>query len=138
LLKEIPDLIDKKAAANLITPFRRISYKDAIQVLVTLGLETSYGDDISSQHERALLEWNSGQPLFITHFPKHGRLAHRSLTALRRRYANKPELHEPDWARAPVPRQERALLLAGRWNNDNANDRTVLSALAGKRAVTRR
>jgi hypothetical protein len=59
-----------------------------------------------------------------------GRLARRSLTALRRRLANKPELHEPNWAKAPVPRQVRALLFAGLWKDANESDRAVVSDLA--------
>lgn len=60
-----------------------------------------------------------------------GRLARRSIVALRRRLANKPELHVPAWARAPISRAVRATLLAGRWNEGNDSDRAALAALAG-------
>lgn len=61
-----------------------------------------------------------------------GRLARRSITALRRRLARKAELHQPAWARTPVPRPARGVLLAGRWREDNEADRERLSALLGK------
>jgi hypothetical protein len=60
-----------------------------------------------------------------------GSLARRSLVALRRRIANKPELHVPDWARSPIPREVRGVLLAGRWHEDNDSDREALAILTG-------
>ncbi len=60
-----------------------------------------------------------------------GRLARRSLVALRRNIANKPELHVPLWARPPVHRELRAALLAGRWQEGNDRDRLILAALSG-------
>lgn len=61
-----------------------------------------------------------------------GRLARRSLTALRRRLANKPELHEPSWSAAPVPRTIRGLLLTGSWSDERAGDQSVITALTGE------
>ena len=60
-----------------------------------------------------------------------GSLARRSLVALRRRIANKPELHVPDWARSPVLREVRGVLLAGRWHEGNDSDREALATLTG-------
>jgi hypothetical protein len=40
-----------------------------------------------------------------------GKLARRSLLALRRRLANKPELHQPSWAEPPVEKDVRRLVL---------------------------
>lgn len=59
------------------------------------------------------------------------RLARRSLPALRRRIAFKPELHEPEWARSPVHRTVRAALLASSWVDGAEGDREVLEELAG-------
>lgn len=61
-----------------------------------------------------------------------GRLARRSITALRRRLARKAELHQPAWARTPVPRLARGVLLAGRWREDSEADRDRVSELVGK------
>lgn len=61
-----------------------------------------------------------------------GRLARRSITALRRRLARKAELHQPTWARTPVPRLARGVLLAGRWREDSDADRDRVSELVGK------
>lgn len=46
-------------------PFRRISYKEAVN---KLGL--SWGMDIHAVDEKKLLEENNNQPFFLTHFPK--------------------------------------------------------------------
>jgi len=60
-----------------------------------------------------------------------GRLARRSLLALRRNLANKPELHEPAWATPPVDRVVRGILLAGGWSDSRAADQAVLASLTG-------
>ncbi len=59
------------------------------------------------------------------------RLARRSLVALRRRLALKPELHSPPWAEAPVGRGVRALLLANRWAAGREGDVEIVSRLSG-------
>lgn len=63
---------------------------------------------------------------------EHGRLARRSLTALRRRIAVKQVLHMPPWAKTPVSRAVRAMLLASSWSDNCAGDKEVLQQLAGE------
>lgn len=58
------------------------------------------------------------------------RLGRRSLLALRRRLARKPELHTPPWAHQS-DRGIRGMLLAGSWNDTAAGDQQVLSELTG-------
>lgn len=60
-----------------------------------------------------------------------GRLARRSLTALRRHLATNIALHRPPWAEPPVARHVRASLLAGSWNDRGEGDRSALAELAG-------
>ena len=60
-----------------------------------------------------------------------GHLARRSVVALRRHLAVKPELHSPWWATAPG-RSVRGTLLAGRWREDVNGDRDVVAELAGE------
>lgn len=60
-----------------------------------------------------------------------GQLARRSLIALRRHIANKPELHQPRWARSPIRKEERGILLAGRWHEGSHGDQEVLRILTG-------
>jgi hypothetical protein len=62
-----------------------------------------------------------------------GRLGRRSLLALRRNLAVKPELHTPVWARPPGSQVIRAALLAGRWSMGLVGDRKILEGLAGKK-----
>lgn len=60
-----------------------------------------------------------------------GRLARRSLLALRRHLANRPELDQPSWARSPIDREIRGILLAGSWQDGSEADQQVLNALTG-------
>ncbi|MCI4351093.1 MAG: asparagine--tRNA ligase [Thermoplasmata archaeon] len=50
------------------TPFRRMSYADAITTLQGQGFSVSWGSDLGTAEERALT-LESSQPLFVTHFP---------------------------------------------------------------------
>lgn len=60
-------------------------------------------------------------------------LARRSLLALRRSLAVKPELHSPKWAVLPGTRTIRAVLLAGRWNGTVNGDQAIIEELAGQK-----
>lgn len=60
-----------------------------------------------------------------------GKLARLSLLAARRRIAQKPELHHPRWATAPVPRLQRRALLIGKWNEGSKNDISIASNIWG-------
>ena len=60
-----------------------------------------------------------------------GQLARRSLIALRRHIAKKPELHQPVWARSPIRKEARGILLAGGWNEGTRRDQEILSVLTG-------
>jgi len=61
-----------------------------------------------------------------------GRLARRSVLAVRRRLATKPELHAPAWGSAPS-RALRGMLLTGAWNEQHPADREALALLGGDR-----
>ena len=54
-----------------------------------------------------------------------------SLTALKRLVGRFPETELPKWAQKPVPAEIAAILLAGRWDDENAADREALEKLAG-------
>lgn len=60
-----------------------------------------------------------------------GRLARRSLTALRRNLASNAALHQPPWSQVSASRFVRAALLAGSWNDQQEGDRSVLVQLSG-------
>jgi hypothetical protein len=57
------------------------------------------------------------------------RIARRSLLALRRHLAIKPELHQPSWAKPPVARNVRRLLLTGQWNEASDADREIVASV---------
>ena len=59
-----------------------------------------------------------------------GRLARRSLLALRRHLANKPELHVPRWAQPPVERMLRGILLGSQWS-ESEGDQSIMADLTG-------
>lgn len=59
------------------------------------------------------------------------RLARLSLLAARRRLGVKRELLLPDWAKPPVERPVRRLLLANRWSAAHETDREVVARLVG-------
>src|SRR6266567_2420651 len=63
---------------------------------------------------------------------KAAHLARRSLIALRRNLARKPELHVPVWADPTVPRTNRGILLAGKWSERLEGDKAVLASLTGE------
>lgn len=65
------------------------------------------------------------------HADEIGRLARRSLTAMRRRLARTPALHVPFWAAPPAGRAVRAALLAHGWLDSSDADREVLETLSG-------
>jgi hypothetical protein len=60
----------------------------------------------------------------------YGRLARRSLTALRRRLGRRG-LSNPSWSQHPVSRTARACLMAGGWVDEREGDQATLSELAG-------
>lgn len=60
-----------------------------------------------------------------------GRLARRSLPALRRALALNPAAHTPDWARGPDLIRRR-LLLVGAWDGDSDGDRDAVSRSVGR------
>jgi len=62
---------------------------------------------------------------------EYGRLARRSLTALRRRLGVHAALSDPAWSRHPVSRATRACHLAGAWVDGREGDQAALADLAG-------
>jgi asparaginyl-tRNA synthetase len=53
---------------NIAPPFKKVTYTDAAEQLSSFGVK--WGDDLKSNHEKALVEMFGNQPLFITHYPK--------------------------------------------------------------------
>jgi hypothetical protein len=60
-----------------------------------------------------------------------GQLARLSLLAGRRRIADKPELHRPAWARPPVARLARRMILFGRFSENADVDLALVSERFG-------
>ncbi|HEY4553343.1 MAG TPA: asparagine--tRNA ligase [Bacillaceae bacterium] len=60
---------DTSKLENIKAPFPRISYDDAIQMLIEKGFEDiEWGDDFGAPHETAIAD-HFDKPVFITHYP---------------------------------------------------------------------
>ncbi len=54
---------------SIHTPYPRITYDKAIEILKNKGMKIEWGDDLGADEERTLtMEFN--KPFFVTHFPK--------------------------------------------------------------------
>ena len=61
---------DTKILENTLeTPYPRIKYDEAIEILQKKGVKISWGEDLGADEERVLTE-EFDRPFFITHFPK--------------------------------------------------------------------
>ncbi|WFO76223.1 asparagine--tRNA ligase [Desulfurococcaceae archaeon MEX13E-LK6-19] len=59
----------KKLEKALETPYPRITYDEAIEILQKKGVKIKWGDDLGADEER-ILTTEFETPFFITHFPK--------------------------------------------------------------------
>jgi len=50
-------------------PFKRVTYKDAIETLVKNGHKIKYGDDFKSAEERGLAKYYGNNFVFVTNYP---------------------------------------------------------------------
>ena len=59
----------------LASPFERLTYTDAVEILKSCGHPFEYpvdwGTDLQSEHERYLVEKHFGKPVILTDYPKH-------------------------------------------------------------------
>ena len=60
---------DTEPLREIQPPFRRMTYSQALEVLMDSGVEMDRGDDLGTREERLLTE-DSLVPIFITSFPK--------------------------------------------------------------------
>ena len=58
----------------LNSPFKRITYTEAVEILTKSGVEFEYpvtwGDDLQTEHERYITEQVFNAPVFVTDYPK--------------------------------------------------------------------
>lgn len=59
---------DTTLLRNMVPPFPRVTYDDALAILERKGLELPWGEDLGSPHETALAE-EFDRPVFVTHYP---------------------------------------------------------------------
>lgn len=57
--------LDRNRLRQVVPPFPRVSYSEAIK-----ELNTEFGHDITREEEQMLVQKHGGKPLFITHFPR--------------------------------------------------------------------
>jgi len=55
---------------DLKTPFRRITYDEALKILEKHGLGVAYGKDLGAKEETNIAKILGGKPILITHYPK--------------------------------------------------------------------
>ncbi len=59
---------DTKKLEEILPPFPRITYDDAVKILNEKGLEFPWGEDFGAPHETAIGE-HFNKPVFVTHYP---------------------------------------------------------------------
>jgi asparaginyl-tRNA synthetase len=59
---------DPQQLMKIKTPFKRITYDEAVKILQKEGVKFKWGDDIAWEQEKVLAE-KFDQPFFLTHFP---------------------------------------------------------------------
>ncbi len=62
--------IDLNHIRRFNTPYKRITYIEAIKMLQGEGLDINFGDDIKTVHERAISKSIGYKPFFLTHWPQ--------------------------------------------------------------------
>ncbi len=95
--KELLDLgRDLKMLENAVdTPYPRIRYDEAIEILQKKGVRIKWGDDLGADEERVLtMEFD--KPFFITHFPKEIKSFYMKLDPSDERYALGFDLLAPE------------------------------------------
>ncbi len=60
---------DTEPLRAIVPPFDRLSYTEAVDLLVSRGSDTSWGDDLGAEDEAILTEGRS-RPLFVYDYPK--------------------------------------------------------------------
>jgi len=60
---------DIKRLEKVKTPFRRITYKEAIKTLIKNGHKIKYGEEFKSAEERGLSKYYGNEFVFVTNYP---------------------------------------------------------------------
>lgn len=94
---------DTETASTIKIP--KLSREDAAKILVSCGLAEDRARNLAS-------------------------LAHKSLTAFRRRLSLRPEILQPEWARPENGASLLPAMFAGAWNDNKQGDQQAISALA--------
>jgi len=63
---------DTEPLEAIVPPFDRLSYSEAVQVLVEKGSDTSWGEDLGAEDEAILTEGRSS-PLFVYDYPREAK-----------------------------------------------------------------
>lgn len=85
--------VDAERLRKVRTPFRRISYTEAIDTLKKEGVRIEWGEDLSSRYEKILVK--DGIPTFITHFPEAIKFFNMRRNPLNPRVVNSADLILP-------------------------------------------
>ncbi len=86
---------DPNELLKLKSPFPRITYDKAVELLKEQGVEIKYGDDLGWEQEKILtLQFNS--PFFVTHFPKTAKAFYHKLDPSRPEVTLSADLLAPE------------------------------------------
>jgi asparaginyl-tRNA synthetase len=69
-LRDAGDANAEHVERMLRVPHPRITYREAIDVLVRRGFALAFGHDLGRAEEAALIEYAGGLPIHVTHFPE--------------------------------------------------------------------
>jgi asparaginyl-tRNA synthetase len=63
--------IGTKHLESIKAPFKKITYRQAIEMLNKNGYRLKFGDDLKHDHEQTIVKLLGNAPVFISHYPQH-------------------------------------------------------------------
>lgn len=55
---------------SIKAPFKKVTYREALEILNGYGHELKFGDDLKHDHEQKVVEHFGNKPVFISHYPQ--------------------------------------------------------------------
>lgn len=61
---------DIKRLREMKAPFKKVTYRQALEILNNYGYGLKFGDDLKHEHEQKIIEHFGHKPVFISHYPR--------------------------------------------------------------------